>query len=174
MWILIASEATLFAAFIGAYYYLRFEHGAWPPPGTPAPDLLAPIVLTAVLVLTAIPLQLASAAARAGAAGRTWLLVLAALVVQAGYLAYSIHDFADQLRETPIDRNAYTSAYYTLLGADHAHVAIGLLFDLWVLVRVARGLTRYRVNTMRAVAWYWYFVVVLTVVVTGVLLSARA
>ena len=38
---------------------------------------------------------------------------------------------------------------------------------------LAGGLTRYRVNTMRAITWYWHFVIVLTVVVTAVLLSAR-
>ena len=37
MAMLIASEATLFGAFIGTYYYLRFNTPAWPPPGTPEP-----------------------------------------------------------------------------------------------------------------------------------------
>ena len=64
-----------------------------------------------------------------------------AFVVQAGYFAYEVHDFADQLHATDITRDAYTSIYYTLLGADHAHVFVGLLLDVWLLAKLAGGLT---------------------------------
>ena len=60
-----------------------------------------------------------------------------------------------------------------LLGADHAHVALGLLFDLWLLAKLARGFTTYRVNATQAIAWYWHAVNLLTLVVTATLLSAK-
>ena len=59
-------------------------------------------------------------------------------------------------------------------GADHAHVFIGILFDVWLLAKLARGLTRYRANATQAIAFYWHAVNVLTIVVVGTLLSARA
>jgi cytochrome c oxidase subunit III len=171
MLILVASEATLFGAFIGTYFYLRFKSPAWPPDGLPEPKVVVPLVMTAVLLSTSIPMQLASSAAQAGrlAATRAWILL--ALVVQAGYFAYQVHDFADQLRVFDISHNAYSSIYYTLLGADHAHVALGLLFNLWLLWKLARGLTRYRVHATLAIALYWHAVNVLTLVVTLTLLS---
>ena len=61
-----------------------------------------------------------------------------------------------------------------MLGADHAHVAVGVLLDVWLLSKLARGLTRYRVNALWAIAVYWYAVAAITLVVTGTLLSARA
>lgn len=174
MAILIATEATLFAAFIGTYYYLRFETLVWPPPGVPEPNAVVPVILVALLASTSVPVHLAWRSVRLGRLGPARLFLLGALVVQVGYLAYSIHDFADQVRETPIDQNAYTSIYYTLLGADHAHVVLGVLFSLWLLLKLLRGLTLYRANAAQAITWYWHFVNLLTVVVLATLLSARA
>jgi cytochrome c oxidase subunit I+III len=174
MVILIASEATLFAALIGTYFYLRFKSPTWPQEGLPEPKVLVPLVLAAVLTASAIPMTIASAAARAGRVAATRLAILAALVLQAGYFAYSLHDFAGQLGTFDISRNAYSSIHYTLLGADHAHVFVGLLFDLWLLWKLARGLNTHRANAVQAVAWYWYAVVLITLAVTGTVLSAAA
>jgi heme/copper-type cytochrome/quinol oxidase subunit 3 len=174
MAILIASEATLFAVMIGTYFYLRFETPVWPPRGVPEPEWLVPTILVAVLALTSIPVQLAWRSVRAGRVERARLLLLGALVVQAGYFGWAVHDFADQLRATPITANAYTSIYYTLLGADHAHVFVGLLFSVWLLLKLMRGLTLYRANATQAITWYWHFVNLLTIVVLATILSARA
>jgi heme/copper-type cytochrome/quinol oxidase subunit 3 len=174
MTILIASEATLFGAFIGTYYYLRFRIEVWPPDGIPEPKLLFPLILLGVLVSTSVPMQLASLAARAGRVAATRTFLLTALVVQAGYFAYEVHDFRDQLHhQFGIGRNAYSSIYYTLLGADHAHVALGLLFDVWLLGKLLTGLTTYRVNATQAITWYWHAVNLITVAVIATLLSAR-
>ncbi|MFL5924381.1 MAG: heme-copper oxidase subunit III [Gaiellaceae bacterium] len=173
MLILIASEATLFGAFIGTYFYLRFKTPVWPPGGLPEPRLVVPVVLAVILALTSIPMHLASSAAQAGRLAATRAFLVVSLVVQAGYLAYEVHDFADQLHVFDISRNAYSSIYYTLLGADHAHVALGVLFDLWLLAKLARGLTTFRVNATQAIAWYWHAVNLLTLVVTATLLSAK-
>lgn len=173
MLIFVASEATLFGAFVGTYFYLRFKTPTWPPGGRPEPRLVVPVVLAVTLALTSIPMQLASSAAQAGRLAVTRAFLLVAFLVQAGYFAYAVHDFADQLQVFDISRNAYSSIYYTLLGADHAHVALGLLFDLWLLGKLARGLTTYRVNATQAIAWYWHAVNLLTLVVTATLLSAK-
>jgi cytochrome c oxidase subunit III len=174
MAILIASEATLFAAFIGTYFYLRFETAVWPPRGVPEPKALVPMILVAVLALTSIPVQLAWRSVRAGRVGVARLLLLGALVVQIGYFAWAVWDFADQVRRTPITENAYTSIYYTLLGAAHAHVFAGLVFSAWLLLKLVRGLTVYRANATQAITRYWHFVNLLTIVVLATLLSARA
>ena len=173
MLMLIASEGTLLMCLVATYWYLRVRAVHWPPAGIPEPRVVVPMVLAGVLLLTSVPIQLASRAVREGRLRATRLLLLPALVVQAGYLAYEIQDFGDQLRAFGIARNAYSSIYYTLLGADHAHVAVGLLLDAWLLAKLARGLTRYRVTAMVAIAWYWHFVNVLTVVVIGTLTSVN-
>jgi heme/copper-type cytochrome/quinol oxidase subunit 3 len=172
MAMLIASEATLFGSMIGSYYYLRFTSPRWPPLGTPEPRVVVPLVLAGVLATTSVPMQLAAVAARAGRLAATRALIVLALVVQSGYLGYEIHDFADQLHRSTPQQNAYGSIYYTLLGADHVHVCVGLVLSVWLLWKLARGLTMYRLNATQAVAFYWHAVNLLTLVVIGVLTSA--
>jgi cytochrome c oxidase subunit III len=172
MAMVIASEATLFGTFIGTYYYLRFANAHWPPPGTPEPRVVVPLIMVGILATTSLPMQLAAMAARRARLWAARFLLVWALVVQCGYLVYEIHDYVHQLHASAPQDNAYSSIYYTLLGADHAHVAIGILLVVWLLWKLARGLTMYRLNAVQVVAFYWHAVNLLTLIVTGVLLSA--
>ncbi len=154
MGILIASESVLFGCMISTYFYFRFRSPVWPQGGVSPPELVAPIVTAACLATTSVPMQLAAFAARAGRLAATRLYVVAALVVQCGY-------------------HAYSSIYYTLLGADHGHVLLGVLFNIWLLWKLSRGLNRYRSNATLAIAWYWHFANAATLAVVGTILSAR-
>ena len=64
----IATEATLFGLMIASYFYLRFQTAHWPPAGIDKPKVALPLVLTAILVATAVPLLLAVRSARVGRA----------------------------------------------------------------------------------------------------------
>lgn len=168
----LASETMLFGSMIAAYYYLRFNTLTWPPPGDPKPEVVIPLVLVGILATTSLPMQLAAFAARRGRLAATRLYLVWALVIQIGYLVYEVHDYARQVHADPIQRNAYTSIYFTLLGADHGHVVIGILFVLWLLWKLMRGLTMYRLNAVQVITFYWHAVNFITLVVIGVLLSA--
>jgi heme/copper-type cytochrome/quinol oxidase subunit 3 len=169
--LLVATEAALFGTLLASYFYLRFKVTDWPPGGIPPPKVLAPLVLTGVLLATAVPMFLAVRAAQSGRPRATWALIVLALVVQAVYLGLQIHLMADDLHKFTPQDNAYGSVYYTLLGAHHAHVLVGILLNLWVAGRLLTGLTNYRVIGVRVIAVYWYFVDVLAVLVTATVLS---
>jgi cytochrome c oxidase subunit III len=144
----------------------------WPPPGVERPSVALPLVLTAVLLATAVPMFLAARAARAGRVGSTAACVGLALVVQLGYLAVQIVELKSDLDSfSPRTGGAYASAYYTLLIAHHTHVLVGILMSAWLLTRLASGLTNYRVVATRVIALYWYFVAVVGVAVTLTLVS---
>ena len=166
-----ATEATLFGTLLAAYFYLRLRAPQWPPPGIEAPSVALPLALTAVLVATTVPIVLAALAVRGGRRGLAWAMVAMALVVQAGYLAWQVVLYTDDLAKFSPDATAYGSIYFTLLGVHHAHVALGLLFDLWVLVRLASGLNRYRTITVQAVAVYWTFVNLVAILVVAAQVS---
>ncbi len=174
MVVFVATEATLFGTLVGTYFYLRFRAASWPPPGIEKPDLLVPLVLTGVIVSTSLPLHLALRGARRGRAARARFLLLLALVVQAGYFAMQVNLFRSDLASFAPQDSAYGSIYFTLLGAHHGHVAIGLLLEAWILLRLAGGITRYRLNGLWATVFYWDFVNVLALVVVGTQLSAAA
>lgn len=170
MVLLICTEASLFGTLLGTYFYLRFLARTWPPPGIPRPELLAPLVLMGVLVATSLPMYLASRGAQRGRtrAAVRWLAL--ATFVQCGYIAMQMHLFLGDLDKfTP--STAYGSIYYVLLGADHFHVYIGILINLFLIIRLGWGLTNYRATGVRLTSIYWHFVNVLTVFVTIALLT---
>jgi heme/copper-type cytochrome/quinol oxidase subunit 3 len=167
----IASETVLFAMLVGSYFYIRSKNIAWPPRGIDEPKVVIPLILLGVLLVSSVPVVLALLAARDGRISATRGLILLALVVQAGYFAMEVNRyFVDLAHFTPQD-HAYGSIYFTLLGADHAHVALGLLFDVWILGKLVRGLTTYRLNALTAITLYWLAVNVITIVVTLTILS---
>jgi heme/copper-type cytochrome/quinol oxidase subunit 3 len=163
--LLIATEATLFACLIATYFYLRFRTSEWPLGGIEKPSVTLPLVFTAMLVATVVPMFFSVRAAKAGAVRAAWWLLLLATVVQATYLGLQIHLMIDDLNSFTPQANAYGSIYYALLGTHHAHVALGLAIDAWLLWKLARGITNYRLIALRVAAIYWYFVAATAVAV---------
>ena len=172
--LLIATEAALIGALIASYFYLRFETpGAWPPKGISVPGALTPALLTAMLVVTSVPMLAAARAAAAGAVGRTRGLLLFAFAVQGAYLAIQLHEYAGELDKHDPHDGAYSSIYYTLLGAHHAHVAVGLLLIAGILIKLRTGVTRYRAVGVRSIALYWHFTNAVAIAVLLTQLSPR-
>ncbi|HEY1540314.1 MAG TPA: cytochrome c oxidase subunit 3, partial [Solirubrobacteraceae bacterium] len=141
MALFVATEAGIFGSLIAGYFYLSFRAGRWPPAPIAPPSVALPLALTAALVATTFPLLAASRAARAGRlrAARGW--ILGALAVQGAYVAAQAVLYADDLRRFSPRDSAYGSMYFTLLGAHHAHVVVGIGLSVAVLVRLAGGLT---------------------------------
>lgn len=174
MLIFASAEATLVGSIVGSYFYLRITTSVWPPPGTPKPALFWPLVLSAVLAATLLPFWGALGRARRGERRRALELLVLATLAQTGYLAFQIHLFDDNLARFAPQQSAYASVYYVLLGAAHAHVVVGLLFDLWLLARLSMRITPYRLAAFEAISLYWLVVVAITLVVVATELSPRA
>jgi cytochrome c oxidase subunit III len=163
--LLVATETAFFGSLIASYFYLRLKVTQWPPAGIEPPDMTAPLILTGVLVATGVPMFLAVRAAREGRVRATWLLLVAAVLVQVAYLGAQIHLFGSDLDKFEPGDNAYGSIYFTLLAAHHLHVLVGILMILWLLARLVFGLTNYRVIAVSVVAVYWYFVALAAIAV---------
>ena len=158
MALLIATEATLFGCLVATYFYLAFQTGQWPPRGVSDPKVALPLVLTAVLVASTLPLWRAVRSARLANVARVRMWLLLALVVQAAYFGVQMHEYLSDIDRISASASSYGSIYLTLLGVHHAHVAVGLLLNLWLLGKLLRGLTNYRLVALRVIAIYWYFV----------------
>ncbi len=172
MALFLCAEATLFGILIATYFYLDFDARSWPPDGIKPPSVTLPLVATAVLITTTVPLLLAVRASRAGLRGRVVWLIALAVAVQCCYLALQILLFRHDLREFSPKATAYGSIYFTMLAAHHAHVAFGILLELAVLWQVVfKGLTNYWLIGVRIVALYWYVVCGLAIFVVLTQLS---
>ncbi|HEY7266373.1 MAG TPA: cytochrome c oxidase subunit 3 [Solirubrobacterales bacterium] len=163
--LVIATEFTLFASLIATYFYLRFRTDSWPPDGIPDPSVVMPLVLTGVLIVSTVPMAAAVRAARAARRRAAWWLVALAAAIQGTYLGLQIHLFTDDFHRFSPSDDAYASIYFTLLGVHHAHVAVGLVLDAWLLAVLAFGLTNYRLLALRVASYYWYFVAAIGVAV---------
>ena len=171
MGVFLATETALFGSLIGTYFYLRFTSPEWPQGGIEPPSVALPLVLTAVLVLSALPMRAAEVAARRQRTRAAWGWLALAFALQAGYLAVQIVSYIDELGTFSPADNAYGSIYFSLLGAHHAHVLVGLGLSAWLLARLAGGLTEYRLTAVRAIALYWYVVGAIAVAVVATQVS---
>jgi heme/copper-type cytochrome/quinol oxidase subunit 3 len=172
MALFMCSEVALFGTVIGSYFYLNFISRSWPPAGIKPPEVVLPLVATAVLITTSIPMSRAFKAARSGQRGTVIRLIVFALVVQCAYFAFQIILFQHDLQLFTPQGSAYGSIYFTLLGLHHAHVLLGILLDLAVLWHLCtRGLTNYWLIGVRGLALYWHVINVLAVIVLLVQIS---
>lgn len=166
MALFLGSEITIFGTMLATYFYLSFDAKRWPPAGIKPPSVTLPAIATGVLVLTTIPMFLASKAARRGARGAVLGLISLAFVVQLCYLAAQVLLFRHDLNQFRPQDTAYGSIYFTVLATHHAHVLLGVLLDAVVFAYVAlRGLTNYWLTGVRNLAMFWYVVNFLAVLV---------
>ena len=165
MALFVAAEATLFGTLIGSYVYLGFRNVQWPPAPIAKPHVLVPVLLTAALVASAVPVQLAWRAGRSNRTKAAWRFLAGAFALQLGYFVWQVHDWVDAIHDAPPSRSTYSSIETTMLGFGHAHVLLGLLIDAWLLVQLARRFTPYRLVGLQSAAFYWWAVSAISVAV---------
>jgi cytochrome c oxidase subunit 3 len=171
MWLLIATEAALFGVFVASYFYLRFHTTHWPPDGIAKPSPWLPLAVTAVLVLSSVPVQVAARAVRAGRRGRALAALGVATALAGIYLGGMAVLLVQNERDFGPSKDAYASIYYLLNGAHAAHVAAGVAVNLFLLLRLGLARTRYRATGVEVMALYWHFVNALAVIVLLTTLS---
>lgn len=161
MCLFIATEATLFAYLIGAYFYVGGLTPTWPPL---TPDIKLTGINTIILVVSSGSAILADRAVRRGNIGvtRAWLIVT--IVLGGIFLTLQMHEYLTLDFHAQTD--AYGSFFYLITGLHGAHVAAGLLMLLYVLVRAFAGhFDAVRNSAVRNAILYWHFVDVVWLVV---------
>ncbi|MEV4198253.1 cytochrome c oxidase subunit 3 [Micromonospora globbae] len=173
----VATEATLFACLLGSYFYLRFQHGGeWPPGGIEQPRLLRPLVMTAVLLPSSLPIVWAERGIRRGERRRLRVGLAATFLLGLTFLGLQATEYAELLHEFTVTTNAYGSLFYVITGFHGLHVFIGLTMVSWLLSASLRGgsFGARRHDRVRNVAIYWHFVdVVWAAILFTIYLSPR-
>lgn len=149
---LIATESALFAVLVATYFYLR-AHAVtgWPPAGIAKPDVLLPVLATAILV----PSSGLLAAATGANLSRVRPVLGVTLVLGAVFLALQAWVIHSALGDFKPQEDAYGSIFYTLGGLHWMHVAAGMALAAWALLRTWVGPA---LGTSVAVtALYWHF-----------------
>lgn len=175
MTLFLINEGTLFATLVASYFYLAVADPAWPPRGIEPPELATPLVMTILLLSSSAVLvwserRLASQRRASYRAG-----VAVTLLLGIAFLALQGTEYAATLTRVHPTESAYGSLFFTITGLHGIHVAFGLLFLSWALLREIRGtVPPSRPTAIRHASLYWHFVDgVWLVIVTSLYLSPR-
>jgi heme/copper-type cytochrome/quinol oxidase subunit 3 len=158
---LILTESALFATLIFSYFYLRFRSGpAWPPSGIDAPSLALPLIMSAILWSSSLPVHLADRGIRRGNTRALRWGLLAGWLLGATFLVLQLAvEYPEVLREFTPRTNAYGSLFFTITGLHGLHVLVGLVFSIWIQVRAWKGaFDEERHVSVQNFAMYWHFV----------------
>ncbi len=157
----LGSELMFFSGLFAAYFTVRSQAPAWPPPGVELETVIA-AVFTAVLVVSSGTMHLADTALRRGqrASARTWLV--ATLVLGGLFVANQVREFASLAFS--VSSHAYGSVYYLMVGFHALHVAAGLALLGLAVVRLApregdpMAVTERDAAAVEVTSYYWHFV----------------
>ncbi len=153
----LCSEAVLFGALIFAYLYLRRVGPSWPPHGETRLEIGYPFINTIILISSGVVQHFAHGAIRRGQMSRYLLLQIIAIVLGAWFVGGQAFEYAHL--NTAINRDSFGATFFTLTGLHGAHVSIGILLLIWVLVGTLRGkYNQYKHFPVEAATLYWHFV----------------
>jgi len=165
-WAFIGSECLLFGSLISTYLVYKGRSVTGP---TPHEILNIPVtsVSTFDLLMSSLAMVLALAAVSRGDKvwARFWLGATAFLGLV--FLGFQFYEFSSFVREgLTIKTNLFGSTFFTLTGTHGAHVAVGVLLLLTLLVRSFQGkLGPEKAINVEVTGLYWHFVDVVWIVI---------
>jgi cytochrome c oxidase subunit 3 len=158
--IFIISEFFLFGALFGSYFYAMFPAEVWPPAGTPAgvPPLSIAMLLSVFLLSSSATIHAAeSRLEKSNIAGfKGWLFFT--MILGVVFITGQAMEWSKLIGEGfTINSNAFGRFFYLITGFHGAHVVVGLLIQLFVLM-MANKLTAQKHTIAKACGYYWHFV----------------
>ncbi len=166
MWLFLASECLLFGSLIGAYLLYRGQSVTGPYPEDLF-DIPFTSVSAFVLLMSSVTMVLALAAIQRGDQRglRIWLLGTALLGLL--FLSGQAFEFTEFNREgLSLSSNLFGTTFFVLTGFHGAHVTVGVLILLSLLVMAFRGrLTQAQSLNIELAGLYWHFVDVVWIVI---------
>lgn len=152
-----ATEATLFAYFLVAHFYLHGASAAVRSAGGRHPSLVLPIVLTILLVTSSMVLRWGEKGIERGNARQLALALGIVIALGIAFVAVQVVEYAS--KEYTPQTDASWSMFYTITGIHGAHVMAGILMLALILLRTVNGhFTAERRLAVQNAALYWHVV----------------
>lgn len=165
MWTFLGSECLLFGALISVYLLYRGDIGAGPAPSD-VYDIPFTSVSSFVLLMSSLTMVLAHNAAveKNHRQMRTWLLTTALL--GGVFLSGQVYEFTVFVKEGfTLTTSPASSAFFVLTSFHGAHVTIGVIMLLSLVIMSLRGFKRAdAAETIEYVGLYWHFVDIVWIV----------
>lgn len=165
-WMFIGSECLLFTSLISTYLVYKGRSTQGP---TPQEILDIPVTSASTfdLLMSSLAMVLALAAVTRGDKvwARVWLGATAFLGLV--FLGFQVYEFTSFVHEgLTITTNLFGSTFFTLTGTHGAHVAVGVIWLVTLLVRSFQGkLGPDKALNVEIAGLYWHFVDVVWIVI---------
>ena len=154
---LCATEGMLFACLLASYFFLRGSVDAFYREGGKYPALGLPLVMTAALLSSSISMWWGERSIRRGNLAGLRVGLIVTFVLGVAFLSLQAVEYGRAALGPAV--SAHQSIFYATTGLHGAHVALGLLMNLFVQARAWRGhFGPHRHVAVSVVALYWHFV----------------
>jgi len=157
----LCTEVALFGSLIFAYLYLRGLQTSWPPPGVERPAIVLGALNAVILISSSFWCHLAEAAVAKGKRSLASFWLLVTIICGAVFVSIQVVEYHNIRGATWSGSHAdiLGATFFTLTGLHGAHVTIGVLAWITILVKNLRGRwTPAHHFPVRGVALYWHFV----------------
>jgi heme/copper-type cytochrome/quinol oxidase subunit 3 len=166
MWLFLGSECLLFGGLISTYMLYRGRTQSGPRPET-VYDVPFTSVSSFVLLMSSLTMVLAVSAAHRGDNRRTRLWLTTTALLGATFVGGQVYEFTAFYREgLGFTTNLFGSSFYTLTGFHGAHVTIGIVMLMSLVVITLRGrISGSKAEVIELVGLYWHFVDIIWILI---------
>jgi cytochrome c oxidase subunit III len=158
MWVFIASETIFFAALMATYLVYRGKTLA--EEGLEHLDLNVASANTFILLASSLTMVLSLQAIENGKKGRMIVLLILTALLGGVFLGGQAFEYNELLNHgVSIDTNLFGATFFTLTGFHGAHVAVGVLWIVMLIIRALRGgVNEHNHLAVELGGLYWHFV----------------
>ncbi|QSO52550.1 cytochrome aa3 quinol oxidase subunit III [Alicyclobacillus curvatus] len=157
-WIFLATDMLLFGCLFATYLVLRTHTDGGPTPHDIF-DVPGFTIETFVLLTSSFTGGLATLAMRNGNKRQVigWMIVT--ILLGLTFIGFEVSEFvSDAVQGATMQRSAFLSAFFTLVGTHGSHVSIGIVWMIATVIQLWRkGLNPVSARKVFVVNLYWHF-----------------
>jgi heme/copper-type cytochrome/quinol oxidase subunit 3 len=161
MWLFIISDIMTFAACLVAYGFLRNSTANWPRPFQSS-AIISVLIMTFILITSALIMALAVRAARAGDRAAAFRFSMITLVAGLVFVALHIREWFGMIGQgvtlfkNPWGTGLFGGAYFSVTGIELLHVIAALIALLIIALGYKSG--RYNSVDLENIGLFWQFI----------------
>lgn len=165
-WTFIGSECLFFGTLIGTYMTYKGQSitGPYPPETL---DIPLTSISTFVLLMSSVSMVYALDAVQKG--NRKWSIIglLGVIILGSIFLGFQVYEFQHFYHlGLTIPGNLFGSTFFVLTGFHGAHVTVGVMWLITLLIRLLRGqLPPEKSLQVEIAGLYWHFVDIVWIVI---------
>lgn len=165
-WVFLGSETLFFGSLIATYMTYKNESVVGP---YSADILNIPLtsISTFVLLMSSLAMVLALDGVQRGKRTYAIASLLAVIILGATFLGFQAYEFTHFYHEgLKLQTNLFGSTFFILTGFHGAHVTIGVIWLIVLLIELLRGrMPPSRALTLEIAGLYWHFVDIVWIII---------